>query len=561
MITLFALVRQIKLPLQNTRKIRRRIYYNKNMARKLLIQLILLAAFLVTAPLGRTASFTSKDNGFTLDVPSGWKQVANPPGAGVLAVEKGDSRIEVKQIDCPTETCIENKITNDLSEIKRKKMQIVGNSYTGEDIKRIEFSTGEPFFYISFYTPKNDFGAGYFLINGQAYSILARNLTYAETDLIFSFISPRVTQPREEETPELEMDLKDPRAYNIAAVPDVAEEAVAAPAEATSNLQPSQKKATPSRLHALKRFKKLNTFISQRMPPYIRQLGHLFDILIILGVLYALLLLGALLLRLWIRPQVQLPAANPNSLYPIRFTRLYGTPSLIFRAKDNQGNILISLSNRWDSLFLLSGILLVVFTFFLLAACGLAEKTQLLTLSTFAYDTIYSICSLLIPLGIVIFFCGVIWSQLVLREISLFDRKGKKAAIVLQKGFGLTTEKYEIYFARSKEVLVVLRRRFVLPRRWQLLTHDGNLLAEIRERSLWRAIARKFCGHLWGFLRADYDITGQMESTGSITNDHAIFNCFTCQLDKPQAINARDLLVLSLLINIRDKDKWYPWFN
>ena len=65
----------------------------------------------------------------------------------------------------------ENKINNDLAEIKRKKMQVVGNSYTGEDIKRIEFSTGEPFFYISFFSAKNDFGAGYFLINGQSYSI------------------------------------------------------------------------------------------------------------------------------------------------------------------------------------------------------------------------------------------------------------------------------------------------------------------------------------------------------------------------------------------------------
>ena len=67
-----------------------------------------------------------------------------------------------------------------------------------------------------------------------------------------------------------------------------------------------------------------------------------------------------------------------------------------------------------------------------------------------------------------IFFCGIVWSQLVLREISLFDRKGKKAAIVLQKGFGLTTEKYEIYFARSKEVLVAVRRRFALRRGFAL---------------------------------------------------------------------------------------------
>ena len=142
-----------------------------------------------------------------------------------------------------------------------------------------------------------------------------------------------------------------------------------------------------------------------------------------------------------------------------------------------------------------------------------------------------------------------------------YDRKGKKAAIVLQKGFGLIQEKYEIYFARSKEVLVAKRRRFTLRRHWQLFGPEANLLADITETSRWRALVRKVCGHLWGFLRADYHITGQMESTGTITSDRSIFNRFTCELDKPQAINARDLLVLSLLINIRDKDKWYPWFN
>lgn len=534
------------------------------MVRRLFIPVILLIGLLAAGPRAYGASFTSKDGAFTLDMPSGWKNAAKTPENSVLTVEKGTSRIEIKTIDCPTETCLETKINNDLTEIKRKKMKVVGNSYTGEDIKRIEFSTGEPFFYISFYTPKNDFGAGYFLISGQAYSILARNLTYAETDLIFSFISPRAAQKvAPEEVQTLDMDLQDPRAYDITALPDVAEETVSAPAEPAPAAKPAPR--TWRRYWAA--FKKklakepINTFISQRMPPYVRQLGHGFDALILLGLFYAGLLCLALVVRVCVRAKLPLPAANPNSLYPIRFVRLYGTPSLIFRAKDNQGNILISLSSRWDSLFLLSGLSLVVFTCLALAVTGVAERGQLLPLSAFTYDTIYSLCSLLIPLGLVIFFCGIVWSQLVLREISLFDRKGKKAAIVLQKGFGLTTEKYEIYFARSKEVLVAVRRRFALRRSWKLVSQDGNVLAHIRERSALRAILRKICGHLWGFLRADYDISGQMESTGSITNAHATFNRFICQLDKPQAINARDLLVLSLLINIRDKDKWYPWFN
>ena len=297
------------------------------------------------------------------------------------------------------------------------------------------------------------------------------------------------------------------------------------------------------------------------MPPYVCQLGRAFDGFILLLVLFVLLQAIALCVRFFISTRQNNTPANPNSLYPIRFRRLYGTPSLIFRARDNQGNVLISLSSRWDSLFLFMGALLIVLTFVILAITGLGENSGLLPLSAFAYNTIYSACSLLIPLGLTIFFCGVVWAQLVLREITLFDRKGKKAAIVLQKGFGLTHERYEIYFARSKDVLIVTRKRFSFCRQWNMFNREGNLQASLTEASVWRALFRKLCGHLWGMLRADYQIQGQMDSTGTIQNDCGAFDRFTCYLDKPQALNARDLLAVSLLINIRDRDKWYPWFN
>ena len=169
----------------------------------------LLGALLACVPFALQAEvFTSKDGAFTLDMPAGWKQVQNTPAATVLSLQKGSSRLDIKSVPCTTETCIEQKINADLADVKSKKMKVVENSYTGEEIKRIEFSTGDPFFYISFFTPKNDFGAGYFLIDSKAYSILAKELTYAETDLVFSFISPvekSVAKP-------LEIDIKDPRA-------------------------------------------------------------------------------------------------------------------------------------------------------------------------------------------------------------------------------------------------------------------------------------------------------------------------------------------------------------
>ena len=530
---------------------------------------LLLLVFL--APNLTAGVFTSKDAAFTLDAPSGWAPAKNPPADSVLSLQRGSSRLDIKTVSCTTETCLEKKINDDLLDVKSKKMQVVGNSYTGEEIKRVEFSTGEPFFYISFFTPKNDFSAGYFLINSKAYSVLAKDVTYAEADLLFSFISPV------QKAPALEMNLKDPRAYDIAALPGVEETVLEAPAvtapkagapapkTARAAAPKTAAKQVPAPKSAGIKAKlaklKVKTLLAKNMPPYIRQLGRGFDVLVGLICLFVLLEGAALAVRLFVRAKKQLPPANPNSLYPILFKRLYGTPSLIFRAKDNQGNVLISLSARWDSLFLFSGLALIVLTLLVLAVAGLGQNSGLLPLSAFAYNTLYSACSLAIPLGCVVFFCGVVWSQLVLREITLFDRKGKKAAILLQKGFGLLHERYEIYFARSKDVLIATRKRFALRRQWQILTREGAVLADISEPSALRSLLRKCCGHLWGFLRADYRIAGPMDSLGQIDNAHAAFDRFVCNLDKPQALNARDLLAVSLLINIRDKDKWYPWFN
>lgn len=532
--------------------------------------------FLLSVPGGwvYAATFTSTDGAFTIDMPAGWSEISPLPAKSVLALQKGSSKIDIKSVSCTTETCIEQKINNDLVEVKRKNMQVVGNSYTGEEIKRIEFSTGEPFFYISFFSPKNDFGAGYFLINSHAYSILARDLTYTETDLIFSFISPVSQTPAAQEptfapkeTLPLEMDLQDPRAYDIASAPSIEEEVIQAPDAVSPQSTPAAAVEKSSRLKTKLRLLKKQLLrlkpqlLTANMPPYIRQLGHGFNVFILLALVFGALQLVTCCLQLFKSRRPVFDHANPNSLYPIQFVRLYGTPSLIFRAKDNQGNILISLSSRWDSLFLLLGILIVTATLLLLAVMGFSQNNHLLPLSAFTYNTLYTACSLLIPLGLVFFACGIIWSQLVLREIAIFNHKGKKVAMVLQKGFGLTQEKYEIYFSRSKELVRVSRKHFSWLRTWQMYTRDGQLLAQLQESSRIKALLRKLCGHLWGLLRADYRITGQMDSSGLLQNWHTPLDRFSCQIDKPQALNARDLLVVSLLVNIRDRDKWYPWFN
>lgn len=517
----------------------------------------LIAILLCCAGILNAAVFTSKDGRFTIDLPSGWTAARAPAAGAVLSVVKGSSRIDVKAVpQCKTEACIEQKTQQDLLEVKNKKMQVVGNTYTGEEIKRIDFSTGEPFFYISFFTPKNDFSSGYFLIGADAYSVLAKDLSYAQTDLIFSFISPVQTQVPAQ-TPVLEMDLSDSRAYNIEALPDVISEpiATARPVQPVA-VKPGEQAAAP----AAPKAKRPRTLVTRNMPPYIKQLGHGFDALVILLFLYLLLQLGALAARFFIAPRAPADKVNPNSPYPVKFRRLYGTPSLIYRARDNQGNVLLSLSARWDSLFLFGGIMLVAGAVLVMAFTGVLESTRVIRLSAFTYNTVYSAVSLVIPLGFVIFICGLLWSQLVLRQFALYDCKGHKAVYVMQRGFGLKKECYLAYFDKSKEMLLMERARFSYLRRWQLLDKQRNVLAHIVEDNPARAIVRKFTGHLWGLLRASYCIEGPMDSKGQIQNTRSAFNRFTCNIDKPQALSARDLLVASLIINIRDRDKWYPWF-
>ncbi len=516
----------------------------------------LLILLLVCAAAVDAAVFTSSDGNFTIDLPSGWTKARQAASGAVLSVVKGSSRIDIKPVtNCKTEACIEQQTQKDLLDVKNKKMQVVGNSYTGEEIKRIDFATGEPFFYISFFTPKNDFSSGYFLISSNAYSILAKDLSYAQTDLIFSFISPVQSAPMQ--APALEMDLTDSRAYDIDAMPDVAQETL----ETEVPLQKVEiAPAEQVQMASKPKNKKPHTLVTRNMPPYIQQLGHGFDILVVLLFLFVLAQAAALAVRLFIKPKIDSATVNPHSPYPIKFRRLYGTPSLIYRARDNQGNVLLSLSARWDSLFLFGGIILVIAAILVVAIMGVLENTQIVKLSSFTYNMVYSAVALVIPLGFVVFICGLLWSQLVLRQFALYDSKGQKAVYIIQRGFGLKKECYLAYFVKSKEMLLLERKRFSFLRKWQMLDKQRNVLAHIYEQGAGRAAVRKLLGHLWGLLRADYSIEGQMDSQGSIQSTRGAFNRFTCQLDKPQALSARDLLVASLIINIRDRDKWYPWF-
>ena len=100
----------------------------------------------------QAAVFTSSDGQFSIELPAGWAAAAKPATGAVLSLTKENARLDIKPLPtCHNEACIEQKTQQDLADVKNKKMQVIANTYTGEEIKRIDFSTGEPLFYINFF--------------------------------------------------------------------------------------------------------------------------------------------------------------------------------------------------------------------------------------------------------------------------------------------------------------------------------------------------------------------------------------------------------------------------
>jgi hypothetical protein len=557
------------------------------MANSVKIKTLLISLLLSSALFTYGETFVAHDDSFRIDDTTGWQEAAPMTIDGVLALEKDKTRVDIRRTECTDEQCLDQLINQDLAEIKSKNMAITPNALTGQEINRVEFASGEPFFYIHFSKGASRFSAGYFLINARVYSVLVKNAVYEQIDPLFAALSPLAQIPQapadEQTAPESADPAAQPvqeeinveeRTYEIEGLPEVesdaGEEINLLPAVEPE--QPASQSARKITLPKLKHYAlrgtrllkkaytqgEITTLVSPRMPVYLRSLGHVFDIAVLFVLCFMVLLSVTAVLRVLIPARKFKEPVNPNSFYPIKLRRLYGTPAVFFRARDNQGNILVALASRWDGLFFFTGLILGACALLTLAAVSLVEQLNLLPLYQSTYLSFYSWGAVGLISAVLLALAGYAWAQLAQKEIILFDRKGKKAAAILKQG--LWCEKYQIYFARSKDTLTAQRTGF-WRRHYRLFNEKEMLLAEVKERSVFRAVLRKFTGHLWGLLRADYEISGATESRGSLQSARSAFARYTCTLDKPEAVQARDLLTLSLLIIIRDRDKWYPWIG
>ncbi|WP_428897805.1 hypothetical protein Dip518_001599 [Parelusimicrobium proximum] len=541
--------------------------------------LLMIAVFIFSFINLNSAVFKSLDEEFTMDMPSGWTmQNAADDNTVVMKLKKGRSEITVKTLaDCKNETCLVERIEADLADVKAKKMQVVGNTYTGEEIKRVEFSTGEPMLYINFSSKRADFSAGYFMVNAKAYSILSQGMTYAESDLFFSFISPIPQSEKKSYStyaipPVQEVDILHtlntlaPSSPTVSLVPSSAAvaEGGADSAEIRTTIKKEPKPKKESSLSLAK--KKLTvhfmnhkkTFINPSMPPYIKKMGVLFDIIVIYMIAYIAVFFASLILKIFIKGYVPRLVSNPSSFYPIVFNRLYGTPSLIYQAKDNQGGVFISFCTRWAGLFIFWGLVGLAAVFLFMSAVNIHEILEISKVQPYFYKTIYSVCALIIPICIFIFALGIFINLVSLKEYTIYNEKGKKVIYVLQKGYGLKQERYTVYFSNTVKALTLVKKRFKIRKEWELFDSEGELIANFKEKSAVKAVCRMLFGHLWGMLRASYDISGRLETKGSIQNHNTILEAFTANIDKPSAVDPMHLISAAMIMNIRDKDKYYP---
>lgn len=504
-----------------------------------------LFALLFTAVFCGSASaalFSSSDNAFTVDLPSAWQKVTQD--GTVLSLKRDGATMKIMQVkDCNNSDCLLKEINKELDSIKSKKFKILENTYTGDVIKKTEFSTGDPLYSFNFSAASVDFTTAYFLADGKAYNVGIKGLPYVEADLVLSFISPAAKQTDASAGAEHTIDFNDPQIADISLDAPPAELTAknAAPVDiVVGEAQPAAKKAkAPARKGGGE---------------------HKINLIFLLASAYAAILMLSFVVRMFMRVKTEDSNSNPRSYYPVKGSRLYGSPDLFFAMRDNQGNNYIANSGRWGNVLMGLGIFVTVL-FALTKSFILLLKAQgILKLSAILINTLVSLSSLLSVFGFIIFMAGLLINLLFAYKFFIYDKAGKTAYKCLQKGFHLFREEYVVADEKSAVLFRIKRDRFKLLRTWVVYNSQGTI-AVIKEQGKIKAALRLVLGHLCGFLRASYTLEGRLESRGSVKSAPRLFSHLKAEIDKPQAIDARITLITCAVIFMRDRDKWHPWVN
>ncbi|MDR0646479.1 MAG: hypothetical protein LBG46_05950 [Elusimicrobiota bacterium] len=501
--------------------------------------ILAIAASFVLSGNSFAVLFGAADKAFTIDLPSSWIKI-NPQGDEVLSLKRDASSVKISIVpNCAGVECIETEMQNALDFVKSKKFKILENTYSGEIIKRTEFSTGDPLLSFNYSGAAVDFTTAYFLADGKAYYAGIKGIPYVEADLILSFISP-APKPT-----NLSAGAAPVRIFEEPLVADIIEEERPG---AIGNVSDESKQSAGRQS-------------GEKTSLNAAEINMSAKFILFVITLYLLILFLFFALRI-ILPQKDAPcASNPRSGYPVKGERLYGSPDLFFRLYDNQGNNFIAVSSRWGDIFIGLGIIAVFLFFPFKFFANYIFAGAFFDVHKAVANTIISLSVLFCAIGALIAAAGLLTDMIFSCKYFFYDNRGAPAFKCVQKGFYPFREEYIVIDAKSASVLFRLRRaRLTLRRRWVLYDDLGEI-ALILERSFLKAFLRLLFGHLCGFLRADYKINGRFESSGTLLSSDGIFTRMRAEIDKPEAIRSDIMLIACAVIFVRDRDKWHPWIN
>ena len=479
--------------------------------------------------------FTAKDNAFTIDLPSSWSKVESQDYLSLKNKSGATMRFVIIN-DCFDRQCLDKIVDKEVKDLTKRSFKIIKNEYTGDIIRETEFSTGDPLLSFDFTKQNMLFTAGYFLSGGKAYNVGIRGVPDTEAYYLLSFISPAPKQEQSEEVLSQDLVLDDESA-KLEAV-EQRDLLAAEPVKKTEEKPKIQ--------------------VKKQENPQLKLSQKTLQIILFVLLCYLLILGLAFIYQMLFGPKILQENTNPSSPYPLQGKRLYGSPDLFFRLHDNLGNHYVATCTRWGGLFAFGGLVAVlIFSLARLVFAIIALKTNHASL---LINTLYSLSYLFSACGLIVFIAGVILNLVFPYKFLVYNSQGELMFKCVQKGFSFL---YEQYFIATKEgqVLCKLTRKNFMPlRTWKIFDADKEI-AEVKEKSILKALLRRIFGHLFGILRADYSVKAQVDSFGEIKSFAKTAAQFKTSLDKPQALPAEVMLVFSAVLFLRDRDKIFPWIN
>ena len=465
---------------------------------------------------------------------------------------------------------LEKKANKDLKELKAKGYVILENSYTEEVINKTEFSTGEIFMFFNFTGNIKDYSVGYFMLNGIPYSIFSQGISHAESEVIFSFISPvtkRVVPNSktakkaysinynfgEVETTEITKIDKNQNPIIVEVPKEIAEENVEVSDQRTFNVD----KITPSVLTEAKQ-----KFTTTNLPGYLKNLQNFIPILAIIIVCYIAVTFLALMTKMFIGDKPNFTTPDETAQYPLKMLRLYGTPEIIYKLKNNQGSIFIALHSRWGYLLSFAGIIFLAITFLVMLFAKIFESSMLFQNYPLIASSVFGLGKIIAPFGLFLFLIGFVVKIFVDRDIYVYDSDGNLVYIVSKAKFSLFEKRFVAYDKNENILFYFRRNKFLALRSWKISDDGNNPVMHIKETNIFKSLARKLLGHLFGLLRASYTIETEKGKKGSIKPASSMFHKF--DVDMPENIKGlypQEVMLIALAVNVFDTDKFHPSCN